>query len=153
MKIFIRGVEEKKKKYLIRKVEAYIKLLVISGVDDHYLSISIKKKMKKDDLGAFLLQSVRRESDDIDTHHRIELNANILGNRYYLLKTLFHEMVHMRQYITRELIWVRWNSNSYIRAIWKKKNVGRIEDINYWEQPWEVEAHELDRKYWEERKL
>ena len=50
-----------------------------------------------------------------------------------LLKTLAHEMVHVRQWARKEL--------SLDRTFWKKRKYGS--DYDYWTSPWEVEARKL----------
>lgn len=53
-----------------------------------------------------------------------------------ILQTIAHEMVHMKQYLKEEL-----NDNL---SIWKGEKVDS-DKIDYWEQPWEVEAHGLEK--------
>jgi len=53
------------------------------------------------------------------------------------LCTLAHELVHVKQYATGEL-------NPYIKnkkhLQWKKSMVD-LDSVNYWDLPWEIEAH------------
>jgi hypothetical protein len=64
----------------------------------------------------------------------ITLNPN-LGKRNTLL-VLAHEMVHVKQYARGELKdFVRLN-----RVKWKGK-IYNDRAIDYWELPWEIEAH------------
>ena len=68
----------------------------------------------------------------------LEINKNVRLRR--LLETVAHEMVHVKQYARGELYETvpfagrhRWHGK------WlsdKSKHV-----INYWDQPWEIEAH------------
>ena len=55
------------------------------------------------------------------------------------MQTIFHELEHARQYIYGEL----QLENDH--AIWKGKLVERIED-RYYEDPWEVQAREVEDK-------
>ena len=50
------------------------------------------------------------------------------------LSTLAHEMVHVKQFSTGELAtdMTRW------------KNRNNVDDLDYWDQPWEKEAHRLE---------
>lgn len=52
------------------------------------------------------------------------------------LATLAHEMVHVKQYLRKEI--------NYSLSKWKGKD--GFEDVNYWEQPWEIEARKLQMK-------
>lgn len=59
----------------------------------------------------------------------------VLGKRNMLL-ALAHEMVHVKQYARGEM-------KNYIRMN-KVKWMGKIydgEEIDYWEHPWEIDAH------------
>lgn len=57
-----------------------------------------------------------------------------------LLKTTFHELVHVKQYATGELQYV-----SDTVHMWRGKRYKNIEDMDrYWDLPWEVEAHGME---------
>lgn len=61
----------------------------------------------------------------------IEINS-IMGERY-ILSTLAHEMVHVKQYIQHEI-------NDTL-STW----CGDVVDVSdYWTHPWEIEAHGLE---------
>ena len=54
-------------------------------------------------------------------------------------KTLFHELVHLRQWV-KGLLKER-RGKMYYRDI-------KCEDLDYWEQPHEIEAHSLEEYYY-----
>lgn len=56
------------------------------------------------------------------------------------LKTLAHELVHVRQYVRNEL-------NDEMNT-WKGRKINS-DDIPYDDQPWEIEANELGNKLYE----
>ena len=58
----------------------------------------------------------------------IELHPGI--GAYDILKTLAHEMVHVRQYIQGDvnIRLTRWKGTA-------------VADVDYWDQPWEIDAH------------
>ena len=58
----------------------------------------------------------------------IELHPGI--GAYDILKTLAHEMVHVRQYIQGDvnIKLTRWKGTA-------------VADVDYWDQPWEIDAH------------
>lgn len=64
----------------------------------------------------------------------ITINENL--NRRHTLLALAHEMVHLKQYATNELKdysaknKVRWRGNKF-----------DINNIEYWDHPWEIEAY------------
>jgi predicted metallopeptidase len=57
------------------------------------------------------------------------------------LKTLAHEMVHVRQYIRGEL--------NEEMSVWRGKKVDS-DEIPYAEQPWEIEAESIAHKLYDE---
>ena len=63
----------------------------------------------------------------------IRLNPKL--SRANLLMTLAHEMVHVKQYVTGELYDYKANT----KARWHGE-VMETEEIDYWVQPWEIEA-------------
>lgn len=60
---------------------------------------------------------------------QIELNPGIGAKD--ILKTLAHEMTHIKQYA--------YNETNETLTRWKGMRVNS-DDIDYWEQPWEIEA-------------
>jgi hypothetical protein len=62
-----------------------------------------------------------------------EMDVCLYGN---WLSTLAHEMVHIKQYLRKE---IDWNLST-----WKGKK--GFEDIDYWDAPWEIEARKLQTK-------
>lgn len=69
----------------------------------------------------------------------IEINGKQDDNEK--LRTLAHEMVHIKQYCKREL-------NEQM-SIWKGQKVD-ADNIDYDDQPWEIEAHKLGDQIYEE---
>lgn len=100
-----------------------------------YNSLEIKIEFDIDQLD----KNVYGYCDWNDDNHRARNFTIIvhptLGKRNTLL-VLAHEMVHVKQYAKGELKdYLRVN-----RVRWKDK-VYDDEEIDYWEQPWEIEAH------------
>jgi hypothetical protein len=54
-----------------------------------------------------------------------------------IIKTIAHEMVHVKQYVYGEL-------NEYM-SMWKGTEVSE-DDYDYYDSPWEIEAFELENK-------
>jgi len=68
----------------------------------------------------------------------ITLDKNL--NRKQILLALAHEMVHLKQYAKGELKdYVRVNSIKWKNQIIKEN------EIDYWFQPWEIEAHGMEK--------
>jgi hypothetical protein len=69
----------------------------------------------------------------------LEINTRMQDRRFIL--TLAHEMVHVRQYVTKDV-------EELFRPKYAKRWKGELIDINavkYWDQPWEIEAHEKEK--------
>lgn len=155
MSVRVYGLEEKKSKYIQSKVEKYIKLLNISG--NETLNVKFVKRIpecSKNVWGMYDVEHVTRPSKKISNMHTVYINKNILNNRYRLLKTLMHELVHMKQSIKGLMSWVCYNSRSEkVFVFWKKKRMGEFCDLEYYSSPWEVEARKIENKMWKEGKL
>ena len=63
----------------------------------------------------------------------------ILGKRSMLM-TLAHEMVHVKQYAKGELVDFT-NKDCMIKCRWKGDLYDLKKNDDYWEHPWEIEAH------------
>lgn len=74
---------------------------------------------------------------DAERHDRprcfeIEVNSKLTMRK--LLETVAHEMVHVKQYARGEL----YQGMRVNKHRWQGRWVG---DMDYWDQPWEIEAH------------
>jgi len=152
--IKIYGLEEKKSIYIQSKVDKYLKLLNISN---KYIKVRFVNKIpgcNKNVLGMYEVEYVTRPHKETSNIHTIYINKNILGNRYKLLKTLMHELVHIKQYISGKMSWVKYNSKSEkVFVFWKQKKMGEFSDLEYYSSPWEIEARKIEDRMWKERKL
>ena len=153
MNIIISGYSERKAKNIRAKVEKYLKLLRIhSKLKNHTICIKGSDEIS-DDYGCFYVPISRREESKISSCHEITLYKQNIKSSYMFLRTIFHELVHLRQYVKGQLVWYRFSCNSYLKAVWKKKLVGKVCEIDHWDQPWEIEAHALEDRFWKEGKL
>ena len=64
-----------------------------------------------------------------------------------LLTTIAHEMVHIKQYATEEMKGLS-RRTSFI-PMTKYRGELFVDHMNYWEQPWEIEAHGWERGLFE----
>lgn len=74
-----------------------------------------------------------------DREFDIEINSKI--TKAELVATAIHEMIHVKQYVKHEIYDLpsgstRWKSRPIIAA-----------NLNYWDHPWEKEAHKYDEAY------
>ena len=73
----------------------------------------------------------------------VTIGINPTMSRTEICKTLFHEMVHAKQYVRGDLISGVGNKPSR----WKGKYVIAVQ--NYWDLPWEKEAYETENAMWD----
>lgn len=103
--------------------------------------IVIKVKMTKE-LDCYGICCIEYFDDDDNV---IELSMEIQTGQTQddIIHTLAHEMVHARQYIRGEL--------DDEMSVWRGKPVNS-DDIDYEEQPWEIEAEGIGDKLYDEWK-
>jgi hypothetical protein len=129
MKLSIVGCPDKKRfrPYVKRAAHFYARELMTEKMLEN---IFVRIKFTED-IPAFGYASVEEYNNSGKPREfEIELHSGIGG--YDILKTLAHEMVHVKQYVYGE------TNESLTR--WKGQRVDS-DTIDYWVQPWEVEAH------------
>ena len=73
-----------------------------------------------------------------DRPREFELDINSTIKLRNMLETIAHEMVHVKQYARGEL-YVGDRGNRFCKNRWQGKWMS--DKINYWDLPWEIEAH------------
>ena len=101
------------------------------------LSKDLKKKEK-----AYGLCHITDDSLSRPREFMIELDASMKYSFDQILTWLAHEMVHLKQFVRKEL----WDYESG-RVQWKSRSYGKV---HYDDQPWEKEAYRLEEKLYEE---
>ena len=128
MKLSIIGCPDKARfrPYVKRAAIFYTeKLMTKKLLDNIYVKIKFNKK-----LDVYGTASVQNYNDSNKAREfLVELNP-VIGARD-ILETLAHELVHVKQFAYGE------TNESLTR--WRGKKVDS--DIDYWEEPWEVEAN------------
>lgn len=89
------------------------------------LDITVKLCKPKGALGYCLREDNRIYEIEIDSTQRLRR----------MLETVAHEMVHVKQYARREM------NDVTIDKHYKWKDSLVPENTNYWDLPWEIEAH------------
>lgn len=132
MQIHIRGFRDREMTSLIKDaVEFYAGKLMHKNLT-RYLQIDIVRKKLHGRIDGYC--------EVIDPEYRprifqIEVNSNIRKKRD-IFETIAHEMVHVKQYATRELVqpargnFQRWQGYDYTDGT-----------MDYWDEPWEIEAY------------
>ena len=155
MNVDVLNIEGRKILYIKNKTEKYIKLLNIKNIEDIVVKF-VKRipKCTKDVMGMYDLEYVTRPNKKPSNKHIVYIRKDLITNRYALLTTLMHELVHLKQYATGKMNWVRYQLRSEnIFIFWKKKRMGEFCDLDYYSSPWEIEAREVAKKMWREGKL
>jgi hypothetical protein len=96
------------------------------------LDIDVQIKKIDRDTNGLCAQISDREFD-------IELNSKI--SKAELVAVTMHEMIHVKQYIRNEICEMPTGS-----VRWKSR-VMNPNNIDYWDHPWEKEAHKYDEAY------
>ena len=120
MLVEVIGGNQSQKKHVHNMVEFCVKTLMPKM---NNLDITVNLTTPKGAMGYCC------ETDDNRT---FEIEADKSQSLRNLLETVAHEMVHVKQYARREL--------HPDKHVWMGKTVNP-DDVNYWDQPWEIEAH------------
>ena len=129
MKLSIVGCPDKKqfRPYVKRAALFYASELMSEKMLDN---IFVRIRFNKD-IDAYGYASVEDYNDSGKPREfEIELHPGI--GAYDILKTLAHEMVHVKQYV--------YNETNETLTRWRGQRVDS-DDVEYWDQPWEIEAH------------
>tara|TARA_R100000808_G_C2155495_1_gene168235 strand:- start:8700 stop:9161 length:462 start_codon:yes stop_codon:yes gene_type:complete len=80
-------------------------------------------------------------SDDYIRPREFEIQLDKSDDFEYMLTALAHEMVHVKQWATGEMKEV-WNQNEACKWLGNVIDTAKTE---YWDYPWEIEAHGRER--------
>jgi len=96
------------------------------------LDISVKLRDLKGNAYGYCMVIDDDSRPDRPREFELEVHKNMPLRK--LLETVAHEMVHVKQYARGEL----YQGVRIPKHRWRGKWVG---NMNYWDQPWEIEAH------------
>ena len=106
-----------------------------------YLDIKLTKDLKKKEQ-AYGFCHIVDDNLNKPREFMIELDASMRYSFKDILTWLAHEMVHLKQFVRKEL----WDYETG-RVQWKSRTYGRL---NHDDQPWEREAYRLEGELYEE---
>jgi hypothetical protein len=115
--------------YVKRAAQYYSNCLLTKKMQDN-LKIVIKFNKKIKDCGS--AEVVGYNSSNKAREFLINIHAGLSARD--ILETLAHEMVHVKQFA--------YNHTDETLSRWKNNLVS--DDLDYWYQPWEIEAHGLE---------
>jgi len=133
MVIYVKGGTQAQKEHVISVVQFCQKLLMPRM---NALEITVRlKDLTKTNAYGFCTADPEGDADRLDRPRVFEIEVNSKMRLRKILETLCHEMVHVKQYARGELYQgTRVNKHRW-QGEWLDK------DPNYWDQPWEIEAH------------
>ena len=121
-----------KNRSLIKLIKQAAKFYAVQLVPNQYYKIYLEIYANKCKADGYCMQL-----DGYD--FEIELNKNLTFE--HMMITLAHEMIHLKQYATKEL------KSKFVRGkpvdTWRGV---KYRDIKYNDQPWEMEAMELEEE-------
>jgi len=107
--------------------EYYLNRLVSSRLRKHIMiDIEFRKRLDDDADGYCEVSGVNARNKPREFTIQIQKNKS----ERYMLMTLAHEMVHLKQYVMGEL--------DETMDVWNGKRVSS--KVSYWDSPWEIEA-------------
>ena len=144
IKIHARNIDTKLRLALFAMTEFALARLIPSRRLRNNLSINIHLKHHSEGGEAMMSETTNpkrpREFEVIVDHHRAEID-NYNRTRtdtewgHEILKTLAHELVHVKQYVMGELTYRTHG------MVWKKVTYSPDNIIDYFETPFEIEAY------------
>lgn len=139
----------KRKEFIYNKTLKFLKLLrIYSKTKKDVIKITFLNKSKSldsKDFGLFYFTPRKTITGELEAIHEIEINNFNLRSNKSLCTTLFHELVHLKQYITRQISHIE--KNEEICIFWRNK---KVPDDCF---PWEEEAFKLENFYWKSKML
>jgi len=99
------------------------------------LDITVRLKDIKEDAYGYCHADPEGDAERLDRPRVFELEIHKNMPMRKLLETVAHEMVHVKQYARGEL----YQGSRIAKHRWQGKWVSN--NLNYWDQPWEIEAH------------
>ena len=104
MNIIVEGYSPVKTKNIKIKIEKYLKLLrIYSKLNDHTIYLKGTEE-KSENYGCFDVPISRKEDDKTVKFLEIKIYKNSIKSQYMFLRTIFHELVHLKQYVKGELV-------------------------------------------------
>lgn len=124
------GIEKPSQGFLIKEAMDRVVIELLSDVEG-VITVDV---FITDDIG----ETMGLASEEDDDQFTILLNEVLLDDDVELFRTACHEMVHIAQYVKKDLIHLPRNQYA-----WKGKVMDGGE---YSKRPWEIQAYEIEEK-------
>jgi len=132
MSLTIVGATASQKKHITSMVDFCIKKMMPKM---NNLNITIYLRKLKGDAYGYCLADPEGDATRCDRPRDFELEIHKHMPLRRILETIAHEMVHVKQYARGEL----YEGSRIAKHRWQGKWLDK--DPDYWDQPWEIEAH------------
>ena len=138
MQISVEGFSKKKTDEIVEACQFFAKQLM-HGKMVNNLTIDIEKARRLDVMGECI------DEDGTRNPRWFTINLRDAKDDEDVIKTLAHEMVHVKQYAKNELskeIRVAKGKGFHMASKWMGKPwVAKSKEDSYWDCPWEIEAY------------
>ena len=136
--------------FMYHEHETEAERYVIEQACHFYLNELLPIKQRRMTIHLYFNEKIECDNPKIEPHAEIDwVDTNILPNEYQIrfskhisknilrvIKTMAHEMIHVKQFAKGELY-----DHIYKYTVrWKKINHKNIDESDYFEKPWEIEA-------------
>lgn len=129
MLVSVSGLRSKRFENIVLKATEYYLSMLVPRHISHHIQIDIEFESRLDEKADGYCEVTGHNRRQKPREFLIQIHKN--KSQRYMLMTLAHEMVHVKQYAMGELA---ENMNA-----WKGRRVHSKTD--YWDTPWEIEAH------------
>lgn len=136
MLVSVSGITDTKFTSVVMKAcEYYLSLIMPKNITKHcHIDIEFCKKLDKGADGYCEVSGWNARGKPREFTIQIQKNKS----KRYMMMTLAHEIVHAKQYAMGEL-----DENM---SVWKGKRIPS--NMDYWDTPWEIEAHGREYGLW-----
>jgi len=136
MLVSISGLSDKKFEHAVAKASTfYLDLLLPKHLIKH-ITVDINFVGRLDDKATGYCEVIGHNKRNKPREFEIQIQKN--KSKRYMMMTLAHEFVHLKQYAMGEL-----DENM---CVWKGRRIAS--SVNYWDHPWEIEAYGREYGLW-----
>lgn len=136
MLVSISGITDNRFKNEVLKASEFYLSMLLSGRISRHITIDIEFSGKLDKDADGYCEVTGHNVRGKPREFTIQIRKN--KSKRYMMMTLAHEFVHLKQYAMGEL--------DESMNVWKGKRMPS--SMDYWDTPWEIEAHGREYGLW-----
>lgn len=133
MIINVKGGKASQKKY-IKSIVQFCQKMLMPRMNSLEITV-VLKDLSKSNVYGYCTSDPEGDADRLDRPRSFEIEIHSKMKLRRTLETICHEMVHVKQYAQGELYQSGVSAKHRWQGSWLDK------DPEYWDQPWEIEAH------------